>query len=199
MRSFPCLALLLVACHGSSKETPALSASSGEPVVAAPAPAPASAPAPAPSPSEPDGGACIDTWRAHVNGWLGAGGDRFTLECKDGKATLTSSTQSAHVEEGDEIEPASTYALTRDEWNALWKEIEATRWRDFKADCSDAAGQEVDNDYMDADLEISDGTTTKKVSCGFKMSARYKQIIDVLEHASTKAAERAANANVHRT
>jgi hypothetical protein len=153
---------------------------------------PSPAAKPAESPTNADG-SCRDSWRAQLKEWMGPGSATMTAECKHGKPTLTLDGQDAHDDADSEPLPAQTFALTADEWSSLWKQLEAAHWRDLAATCSGKADPDVGEGLTDVDLDITDGSTTKKVKCtATSLTAQHADIMDAIEKMSDAASERPA-------
>lgn len=171
------VSLSLVACKGKAKEQAAET----------PPPATGSAPAPADAAAAPTGDAGAakapgcEGWRAEKLEHLGMGQIKVTVECAGDKITLTSVTEGAR----DDEPKTEKKMLVRDAWVRLWQELEDANWRALDPKCPPVKPPPESTTVTELELTISDGVTTKQVTChGLDLTTVHHQIMDAIDAAA---------------
>jgi hypothetical protein len=110
---------------------------------------------------------------------MGLGSTGVIVECKEGKPTATELYEEPRG--GSETKPRP---LSTEAWTEFWTKLDAAGWRDLVPECPPKNPRPESAGMTDLDLEISDGTTSRKVHCGgFDLDARHEAIIALFDAA----------------
>jgi hypothetical protein len=101
-------------------------------------------------------------WKATKTEWMGMGQTSLAVECAKNAPTISLS--AAYARDDEAPEPL-TKPMSREAWNELWRRLEAGGWRTMATKCPPAATPPESTDITDLELAISDGKTTKKITC----------------------------------
>jgi hypothetical protein len=105
---------------------------------------------------------------------------KTTASCKAGVPVLTTEVMTGGSE--DSGEEKTTRKLSREAWSSLWSQLDAAKWRELAAECPKSGAVESDQMPLAIDFEISDGKTSKKVSCdSFHLGAQHRTISDAMD------------------
>lgn len=163
------------ACKSKPKEEPAASPPSTAPSAAA-GDAALSADAAPPPDALPEPG--CEGWRAAKVEHLGMGQISVTVTCAANKITWTRESVGARDDEAE----TETRTLSRDEWNQLWQRLEAAGWRALDPACPAVVPPPESMSVTELELTISDGKTTKQVTCeGANVTAVHEQLMSAID------------------
>jgi len=124
-------------------------------------------------------GACVAGWRATRTEWIGPIHNEVTIECSEGKPTLT-----YVVNEPRGSTTPISHDLSRETWDTLWKHLDMAGWRELAAPCPDTGAALEDQDITQLDLWITDGKATKKLACeASKLTSQHEAIIEAFDEA----------------
>ncbi|HUS30448.1 MAG TPA: hypothetical protein VMZ53_18190 [Kofleriaceae bacterium] len=113
--------------------------------------------------------------------WMGMGSETMTVECKAGVAMMSLAVDEPRGDGGEKW----SRAMSNDAWMTLWMSLESARWRELAAACPDTGDPNVGTGITDLELELSDGTTTKKLECSaMRLSSQHGRVIDAFEKAA---------------
>ena len=119
-------------------------------------------------------------WRAAKVEHMGMGHESVTAECARGKARITTTLVGAR-----DFESTKRKKLTRAAWNQLWQELETAGWRTLAPTCPPVSPPPETFYTTELELTISDGKTTKQVTCdGPNVVAVHEAIMAALDTAA---------------
>jgi hypothetical protein len=127
-----------------------------------------------------------DGWKASKTEWMGMGQRILAVECANDKPTITFQAIGARDEGADE---PVTKPMSREAWNELWRRLDgAGSWRTLPAKCAPVPTPPESVDFTDLELEISDGTMTRKLECeAVNLIAAHDEIRAAFDDAATSA------------
>ena len=131
------------------------------------------------SKSPPRDGGCPEGWHASMTEWMDGNAGVITIGCAVTGPTVTITRQ-----ERSHQARSGTHEITPEQWVALWKQLDAARWRELDSSCPES-GVVVPPEMSGPTkvfVSISDRKTSKWYECAPQnMTAQHDEILKAFE------------------